>query len=218
MDHGLAVQLAAGAVLLALAGILIMRALRRPGPTPPSRDVPAVENAGQPAHEPSSLLPDVPKASAAFHPAFAPEPMDEPEAEPEHTGLGTQLMASQPAAASFDSAIAACETQGNDTELAYLYIKQATAHVAAGAREAAASRLRDAIRVSALKRLHAPHALARIELGDLYLGSGDPITACEQWQIARNLFHDLGNIPERDDADKRMLSNGCPTDWVLTDF
>jgi tetratricopeptide (TPR) repeat protein len=128
------------------------------------------------------------------------------------------VSASTPAAADFADAITRSEAGGNSSELAHLYIKQATAYVAAGQKDEAASRLRDAIRVAALNRLTEPHALARLELGDLYLSNGDPTTACEQWQIARNLFHDLSRPADRDDVDKRMLSNGCPTDWVLTDF
>lgn len=114
--------------------------------------------------------------------------------------------------------IAKLEQGGDQAELAHFYIRQAGAYVAQGNLDQAGSRLRDAIRVAALNRLAAPHALARVELGDLYFNNGDPITACEQWQIARNLFHDLARPADRDDVDKRMLSNGCPTDWVLTDF
>lgn len=118
----------------------------------------------------------------------------------------------------FAAAVARSEAGGNKSELAHLYITQAVACTASGQRDEAASFLRDAIRVAALNRLAEPHALARLELGDLYFSNGDPTTACEQWQIARNLFHDLERPVDRDSVDKRMLGNGCPTDWVLTDF
>lgn len=114
--------------------------------------------------------------------------------------------------------ITVAEAARDNVETAGLYIHHAKLLIEAGRRDEGASRLRDAVRVAALNRLAAPHALARLELGDLYLSNGDPITACEQWQIARNLFHDLARPVERDAVDKRMLGNGCPTDWVLTDF
>jgi tetratricopeptide (TPR) repeat protein len=117
-----------------------------------------------------------------------------------------------------DAAIAKSEKGGDKGELAHLYIRQAAAYLARDRKDEAAARLRDAIGLAALNGLVLPHALARVELGDLYLTNGDPITACEQWQIARNLFHDLARPTDRDAVDKRMLGNGCPTDWVLTDF
>ena len=48
--------------------------------------------------------------------------------------------------------------------------------------------------------------------------SGDLTTACEHWQIARALFHELKQGRDHAAVETRMLRNGCPTDWVLTDF
>lgn len=226
MEQGIAVQLAIGVAVAAVAAFWLARMLRRlkrrdehvaaHTTSPALRAVtPPVSSEASPstaarlngAQESAAVAsPDVPTPSRG-----EPEP-DVSDPPPQ------QQSASLPAPSSYDAEISASEQRGEKAELAYLYIKQAAAYVAAGAREDAASRLRDAIRVAALNRLAAPHALARIELGELFLGNGDPITACEQWQIARNLFHDLGQPRERDDVDKRMLSNGCPTDWVLTDF
>ncbi len=167
----------------------------KPPPVPdltPTPTAPAPSTAAPQTQIPP-VLPDV----AA--PALPPAPAETPEA--------------------LAATIAKLEAgSGDDAELAGLYIRQATAYVAHGRKDEAASRLRDAIRVAALNGLAAPHALARVELGDLYLSNGDPITACEQWQIARNLFHDLARPDDRDDVDQRMLGTGCPTDWVLTDF
>lgn len=158
------------------------------------------------------------RAASPVVPAAVPVPARAPAVARAQAAPAPAVSASAPAAADFADAIARSEAGANNTELAHLYIKQATAYVAAGQKDEAASRLRDAIRVAALNRLTEPHALARLELGDLYLSNGDPTTACEQWQIARNLFHDLSRPADRDGVDKRMLSNGCPTDWVLTDF
>lgn len=158
----------------------------------------ADRRAPQPAAAPQTLISAEPSLPSVVPAVAAPAPVEMPDdlAQP----------------------IAKLEQGGDQAELAHLYIRQAGAYVAQGNLDQAGSRLRDAIRVSALNRLAAPHALARVELGDLYFNNGDPITACEQWQIARNLFHDLARPADRDDVDKRMLSNGCPTDWVLTDF
>jgi tetratricopeptide (TPR) repeat protein len=149
--------------------------------------------------------------------------LSDAESDAVHTETASTTLSSTPANDSaadegLAARIAAAETGRADAELAHLYIRHAASLINSGRREEGASRLRDAIRVAALNGFAAPHALARLELGDLYLGNGDPITACEQWQIARNLFHDLSRPDDRDAVDKRMLGNGCPTDWVLTDF
>lgn len=108
---------------------------------------------------------------------------------------------------------------GDDkASVARLYISEAQGLIESGNFAEAASRLRDAIGIAALGRLLEPHALARVELGDLFLRQGDPITACEQWQIARQLFHQMSRRDDGDKVDRRMLDNGCPSDWVLTDF
>lgn len=215
MDQGFILQFAAGAVVAAAVVLALWRAWRprKPRITPPKPyAVMKRPEATVPAEMPAPDTPVKPARTSEIPapPTVGPSPV-EIEMPPQQT-------ATHASSQSLDAEIASCEAQGESAELAYLYIKHAAVYVAAGAREEAASRLRDAIRVAALRRLPAPHALARIELGDLYLSNGDPITACEQWQIARNLLHDLGQTEERDDVDKRMLGNGCPTDWVLTDF
>lgn len=217
MDQSFVVQLAA-VVAVALAVVLVLwrasRARRQRDTAPARQTIAALPVQPAPALEqpPEPLTPfatdttsEIPAPSTV-----APSPVE--------IEMTLQQSATLENSQSLDAEIAASEAKGESAELAYLYIKHAAVYVAAGAREQAADRLRDAIRVAALRRLPAPHALARIELGDLYLENGDPITACEQWQIARNLLHDLGRLEERDGVDKRMLGNGCPTDWVLTDF
>ena len=67
-------------------------------------------------------------------------------------------------------------------------------------------------------RTAVEHALSRLELADAALNAGDPITACEHWQMARMAFLDAGMKADGDRIDHRMRANGCPTDWVLTDF
>ena len=87
-----------------------------------------------------------------------------------------------------------------------------------GASTAAAELFRDVIRIAALNGLSDHHAAARLELGELARQEGDLITACEHWQIARALFHDLKNTSRAKATEARMRDHGCPTDWVLNDF
>ena len=48
--------------------------------------------------------------------------------------------------------------------------------------------------------------------------NGDLTSACEQWQIARTAYLESGDTDQHARIEKRMRDNGCPTDWVLTDF
>lgn len=131
----------------------------------------------------------------------------------------TNKPAAPAAAAELSAAIARAEASDDKVALATLYVQEAQGLIEASDFTRAATRLRDAIGIAALRRLPEPHALARLELGDLYMRQGDPITACEQWQIARKLFYEeLSRKDEGAKLDRRMLDNGCPTDWVLTDF
>ena len=88
----------------------------------------------------------------------------------------------------------------------------------AGETSAAAELLRQSIRAATSAGHKDAHAKARLALGDLAQAGGDPVTACEHWQIARSLFRELRRSREHDAVEARMRRNGCPTDWVLTDF
>ena len=94
----------------------------------------------------------------------------------------------------------------------------AQSQLQAGSPPAAAGVLRDVIRLAAANGLNDHHAAARLELGELARQDGDLITACEHWQIARGLFHDLKNSARVKAVEMRMRDHGCPTDWVLNDF
>lgn len=235
MQQGFAIDGTLGLLLLALpialvalAAIWAVRKSRTPrsaAATPLQRKtaegtISTISMQRAPAPAPSvGPQPDVAAPDTAVaQPPAAPRvevatPVTAPQAKPAPPPVARPKSPEELAAA-----VARSEAGGNKSELAHIYITQAVACIASGQRDDGASFLRDAIRVAALNRLAEPHALARLELGDLYLGNGDPTTACEQWQIARNLFHDLARPADRDSVDKRMLGNGCPTDWVLTDF
>lgn len=82
----------------------------------------------------------------------------------------------------------------------------------------AADHLRQAIMMAAPLGEQRLHARARLELGDIAQAEGDLITACEHWQMARSLFEQERSNGEAAACENRMQRNGCPTDWVLTDF
>jgi tetratricopeptide (TPR) repeat protein len=130
--------------------------------------------------------------------------------------------AAKPAPALDGTALAAAvedaETRGESGRLPGLYLSLAQCRLDAGATADAEELLRKSIRGAAGAQLKETHARARLALGDLAHRGGDLTTACEHWQIARALFHELKQSRDHAAVESRMLRNGCPTDWVLTDF
>jgi hypothetical protein len=120
--------------------------------------------------------------------------------------------------AALAAAVVDAETRGESGRLPGLYLLLAQCRLDAGATADAEELLRKSIRGAAGAQLKETHARARLALGDLAHRSGDLTTACEHWQIARALFHELKQSANHAAAEGRMLRNGCPTDWVLTDF
>lgn len=116
------------------------------------------------------------------------------------------------------SAVSAAENGGENERLPGLYLSLAHCRAGAGQVSDAEELLRKSIRGAAGAQQKDVHARARVALGDLAYAGGDLTTACEHWQIARALFFELKQRPDHDAVEGRMLRNGCPTDWVLTDF
>lgn len=116
-------------------------------------------------------------------------------------------------------ALADAEQRFDDAAVAKLSLEMAQRLLADGQSDSfAATHLRRAIILASRLGDTATHAAARLELGDLVAGQGDMTTACEHWQIARQIFWDGGESQMLAEADRRMIANGCPTDWVLNDF
>ena len=90
--------------------------------------------------------------------------------------------------------------------------------MAAGEETAALNALRSAAGEAARHGPARVHAEARIELAEAAVRAGDPTSACEHWQMARMAFLEAGEKADGEKVDLRMRANGCPTDWVLTDF
>jgi hypothetical protein len=104
------------------------------------------------------------------------------------------------------------------SELAPLYLALAREHEKRGDEEARMSALRSAAGCGALHGPEAAHAAARMQLAEAAYASGDLTSACEHWHLARGAYLASGQMDEHARVEKRMRDNGCPTDWVLTDF
>jgi hypothetical protein len=105
-----------------------------------------------------------------------------------------------------------------NSKLAPMFLDMARHHKAAGDESSYMAALRSAAGFAAQHGPRAAHAQARLELAEAAFNSGDLIGACEQWQMARVALQDDGQKDAYAAVDKRMRDNGCPTDWVLTDF
>lgn len=121
-------------------------------------------------------------------------------------------------AAALTAAVQEAESNGHKERLPALYLSMARCRIEAGETSEAEACLRKSILGAGGAQQKDVHAQARLVLGDLAYAGGDLTTACEHWQIARALFHELKQEREHEAVESRMLRNGCPTDWVLTDF
>jgi len=110
------------------------------------------------------------------------------------------------------------EAGGQSEQLPGLFLSLAEWHMMQGENAVAADLLRKSVRSAVGDGLKETRAKGRVALGDIAHADGDLATACEHWQIARTLYLELGIAGQHDEVDERMQRNGCPTDWVLTDF
>lgn len=116
------------------------------------------------------------------------------------------------------AAVKEAEADGQVKRLPGLYLSLARWRLESEETAAAEDLLRKCILAATTGGQKDCHARGRLALGDIALSKGDPVTACEHWQIARSLFRELRLSQEHDAVEARMRRNGCPTDWVLTDF
>jgi hypothetical protein len=157
-------------------------------------------------------------------PAVAATVSDSEEAAEKQGNVGAPD-AKMPPVQKSQSAIESLQAQLNNamksaqnSTLAPLFLDMARHHQAAGDESSYLAALRSAAGLAAQHGPRAAHAQARLELAEAAFKSGDLIGACEQWQIARVALQDDGQKDAYAVVDKRMRDNGCPTDWVLTDF
>lgn len=114
--------------------------------------------------------------------------------------------------------IDAAKTAENKAVLADLYLAQARAYQKLGDEKARMAALTSAAACASLYGPEASHASARMQLAEAAYSAGDLTSACEHWHLARGAFQASGQTEEHARVEKLMHDNGCPTDWVLTEF
>jgi tetratricopeptide (TPR) repeat protein len=131
-----------------------------------------------------------------------------------------EFVAARPVASVRDmrKRIEAALAAADNMALAGLYLDLARSYEKLGDGAARMEALRSAAGYGSLHGPHASHAAARLQLAEAAYDEGDLTGACEQWQMARSAFFEDGQVDEHERVDRRMRDNGCPTDWVLTDF
>lgn len=203
-----------------------------PAPAPPS--TPAMQPAPPSPRGTSATSPPVtvarPATARGSEVARPPTPRSEPppsavpgRAPPWRTDHEQAPPASggplAQATADLEAQLGAAEERFDDAAVARLSLALARSLIASDAPgQTTQAHLRRAIILASRLGDNDTHAAARLELGDLLGADGDMTTACEHWQIARQIFWDRGDKDELADVDRRMMANGCPTDWVLNDF
>ncbi len=110
------------------------------------------------------------------------------------------------------------EADGDNAVLAPIYLELAHTHRAAGRENEAMRALRSAAGIASKFGPRAAHAEARLELAEMAFNAGDLTSACEHWQMAKTALFDDGQRDAQARIERRMKDQGCPTDWVLTDF
>lgn len=119
---------------------------------------------------------------------------------------------------SLEARILAAEARGDEAELAGLILAAARTAASRDHISEATLLLRKSIACAARAGDAFVHAEARLELAEIARASGDLTSACEHWQMARQLFHELADKVRVANTDAIMRHHGCPTDWVLNDF
>lgn len=117
-----------------------------------------------------------------------------------------------------ETALAAARSERDDAALSRNSILLARILLSRSAREEAAALLQSAALSARRAKLPVLHAEARIELAQLAHDDGDMTSACEHWQMAKVMFHEMGQRPDQDRISDLMRQHRCPTDWVLTNF
>ncbi|WP_439542549.1 hypothetical protein [Hyphomicrobium sp.] len=165
------------------------------------------------AEQAVTVEPAVTAAPEPAHPDLEPAPPAEVKAT-----AAIQAPPPRPSPVDWPTLIAEAAEKGDNAALAAAYLAYAKAEIADGRPAPAGDHLRSCLQFAARTRDRALQAEARLELAELARATGDLTTACEHWQIARALFHELASKRELDETERLMRSHGCPTDWVLNDF
>ncbi len=114
--------------------------------------------------------------------------------------------------------VAEAEKAGDEEKLAALYLQLGEQLYCAGKNEDGANAARKCISFSIKSENLSVHARGRLVLAQVAADKGDNGGACEQWQLARELFDKAGMREDRKAVDEQMHRCECPTDWLLTEF
>ena len=104
------------------------------------------------------------------------------------------------------------------SELVLLYYELAGHLRSQGDHDKASASLREGLGISIRLDLKEEQARSRLEMAEIMAERGDLVSACEQWQMARELFAATNCQTESAAVDAKMRKIGCPTDWVLNEF
>jgi hypothetical protein len=115
-------------------------------------------------------------------------------------------------------AVESAMTARDDVLLSRHSVQLARLLLARSARSQAATLLQSAALAARRAKLPSVHAEARLELAEMAFIDGDLTTACEHWQMAKVMFHEMGQRGDESRVADVMRRHHCPTDWVLTNF
>jgi hypothetical protein len=116
------------------------------------------------------------------------------------------------------AAVQAAKSARDDPLLARSSVELGRLLLARSARPQASVLLQGAVMAAGRAKLPVVHAEARIELAEIALAEGDLTSACEHWQMAKLMFHEMGRRSDQDRMANLMRVHRCPTDWILTNF
>ncbi|HET6390751.1 hypothetical protein [Hyphomicrobium sp.] len=165
--------------------------------------------------------PKLPRETSSKQQPAPPSPTPSPAPSPLAAGLDVAPPQPEPPIEDVETLNRKIELalgRGDKTALSGLYYDLAASHERMGNTDARMAALRSAAGYGALHGPETAHAAARVALAEAAQRAGDLTSACEQWQMARTAYLKAGDTDRHDSIEKRMRDNGCPTDWVLTDF
>lgn len=170
-------------------------------------------------HAPVSVFsPSAPAASLAAAMFDAPPAVETVSAPPAFVARDAGATKAATRLAELQGLIAPLRQPIDSARFAAIYLDMADAHLELGDVAARMQALRSAAGIAAQHGPRADHARARLALAEAAFEAHDLTGACEQWQMARSALFEDGQKAAYDRVDRRMRDNGCPTDWVLTDF
>jgi hypothetical protein len=116
------------------------------------------------------------------------------------------------------AAIEAAKSARDDSQISRNSVELARLLLARSARPQASVLLQSAVMSARRAKLPVVHAEARVQLAELALADGDLTSACEHWQMAKLMFHEMGRRADQERMADLMRTHRCPSDWILTNF